>query len=240
MENYLYNLFYQQEDKHWWFLIRRKLVHKLIKLYRPYPGRLSILDVGCGMGKLTEELSEYGEVTGIDKSGEAVKFSKKRGLNNIIKSSIEDYATNKRFDCVIALDILEHCRNDNEAMEKIYGLLTKRGIAIIFVPALKLFWGKWDITNHHFRRYDYKELADKFEGADFEILTQSYFNFFLSPIIFAVRKIINLLKIEVDEEFKINNPLINSVCKFIFNLEILLLPKIKYPFGASLMGVYKK
>ncbi len=240
MENYLYNLFYRQENEHWWFLGRRKLVHRLIKLYRPHRDRLSILDVGCGTGKLTEELSRYGEVIGIDRAKEAINFCRQRGLKNIAENSIENYNTDKQFNCVVALDVLEHCQDDIKAIEKIYSLLEKNGIAIIFVPALKLFWGKWDVANHHFRRYNYKELSDKFGGAGFEILTQSYFNFFLAPLIFITKKIINLLKTETDAEFKINSPLINSICKFIFGLEIFLLPKIKYPFGVSLLGVYRK
>ncbi len=240
MENYLYSLLYQHENNHWWFWVRRKLVHKLIKLYGPPPGNVSILDIGCGTGKLSEELIKYGDVISIDKSAEAVKFCEQRGLKNIIEISIEDYKTDEQFDCVIALDVLEHCQDDQKAIKKIYEILKPSGIVIIFAPALKMFWGKRDIISHHFRRYDYNGLANKFREAGFEILTQSYFNFFLSPLIFVTRKIINLLKTKADAEFKINSPLINSICKFIFSLEISLLPKIKYPFGVSLLGVYKK
>lgn len=241
METHLYGSFYQLESKHWWFIVRRKLVHKLIKLYRPHAGRLTILEVGCGTGKLLEELSAHNDTMGIDKSAEAVKFSKQRGLENVTESSIENYKTNEQFDCIIALDILEHCQDDSRAIEKIYSLLKKDGVAIIFVPALKCFWGKRDKISHHFRRYNYSELSEKFHKAHFKTLKQSYFNFFLSPLIFVARKIINLTKTEgVDLEVKINNPLINTVCKFVFNFETSLLPKIKYPFGVSLLGVFKK
>ncbi len=240
MEKYLYNLFYKQETEHWWFIVRRKLVHKLINLYKPGSKKLSILDVGCGTGKLIEELKKYGDVTGIDIAEEAIKFSESRGLKNIVKNSIEDYQANEKFDCVIALDVLEHCQDDTKAIKKISSFLKKNGIAIIFVPALKCFWGKRDIISHHFRRYQYDELSDKFREAGFQILTQSYFNFFLSPLIFVARKIINLSNTETDTEFKMNNSLINGICKFIFSFEISFLPKIKYPFGVSLFGVYKK
>ena len=195
MENYLYSLFYQQENKHWWFIGRRKLIHKLIKLYLPHSKPLTVLDIGCGAGKLTEELAKYGKVIGIDNAKEAINFCKQKGLRNITESSIEDYQTNEQFDCVIALDVLEHCKNDIEIIKKMRDILKTAGIAIIFVPALKIFWGKWDIVNHHFRRYNYGELANKFRGAGFEILAQSYFNFFLAPLIFIARKIINLSKI---------------------------------------------
>lgn len=240
MENYFYNLLYQHEDKHWWYFARRKLVHKLIKLYKPSNTPLYILDIGCGTGKLNEELTKYGKVTGVDKSPEAIKFCKQRGINNVIQNSIEDFETKNKFDCIIALDILEHCQNDATVIKKIYSLLKKDGIVIIFVPALKHFWGKQDILSHHYRRYAYDELGNKFQESGFKILTQSYFNFFLSLPIFIARKITNLFNTKFESELMINNKVINVVCKFIFILEIYLLPKIKFPFGVSLLGVYKK
>jgi len=240
MENYFYNLLYQYEEKHWWYCVRRKLVHKLIKLYKPSGTPLRILDIGCGTGKLNEELAKYGEMTGIDKSSEAIKFCKQRGINNVIQNSIEDFETKDGFDCIIALDILEHCKDDKIVIEKIYNLLKKDGIAIIFVPALKHFWGKQDIVSHHYRRYTYSELSNKFQKSGFKILTQSYFNFFLSLPIFIARKITNLLNMKFESELRFNNRIINEICKFIFNLETYFLPKTKFPFGVSLLGVYKK
>lgn len=240
MEDYFYNLLYQNENRHWWYWVRRKLVHKLIKLYKPSDNPLFILDIGCGTGKLNEELAKYGEVTGIDKSLEAIKFCKQRGINNVIQNSIEDFETKDRFDCIIALDILEHCKDDEIVIEKIYSLLKNGGIAIIFVPALKHFWGKQDIISHHYRRYTYSELSNKFQKSGFKVLTQSYFNFFLSLPIFIARKITNLSNTKFESELRFNNKIINEICKFIFSLEIYLLPKIKFPLGVSLLGVYKK
>lgn len=240
METYFYNLLYKNESEHWWYWIRRKLVHKLIKLYGPPPGNASVLDIGCGTGKLTEELQKYGKVTAIDKSEEAIKLCKKRGIKNAIRTSIEDFKPDEQFDCIIALDILEHCQNDELIIKKIHTLLKKSGIAIVFVPALKYFRGANDITGHHYRRYTYKELSEKFKNAGFKTLTQSYFNFFLAVPIFFIRRLTDLSDKKFESEFGLNNPLINKICKFIFNLEIYFLPKIKFPFGVSLMGVYKK
>lgn len=239
MENYFYNLIYKHETEHWWYYVRRKLIHKLIRLYIPCRN-LRILDVGCGAGKLTEELKKYGNVTAVDRSEEAINFCRKRGIKQIIKIAILDYKTEKSFDCIVALDILEHCADDEKTIKKFYELLKEDGIIIVFVPALKIFWGKQDIISHHFRRYTYRELRNKFEGAGFRTLTESYFNFFLAPFILVFRKIANLLNFNFESELKFNNGFINKILKFIFNFEIYFLPKIKFPFGVSLLGVYKK
>lgn len=239
MESYFYNLLYRHETEHWWYCVRRKLVHKLIHLYAPRR-TMRILDVGCGAGKLTEELSKYGNVTAIDKSEKAVIFCRKRGIKQIVQSSIEDYKTEELFDCIIALDVLEHCADDEKTIKKFYKLLKQDGVIIVFAPAFKIFWGKQDIISHHYRRYTYKELKDKFEGVGFKTITQSYFNFFLAPFILAFRKIANLLNFNFESELKFNNGITNKILKFIFNFETYFLPKIKFPFGVSLLGVYKK
>ncbi|MEK7598921.1 MAG: class I SAM-dependent methyltransferase [Patescibacteria group bacterium] len=238
MEIELYRQIYENEKTHWWYVVRRLLVHKIIAAYCPKTP-LNMLDIGCGAGLLTKELEKYGEVTGIDASPEAVKFAKLRGVD-VIESSIENFENNGKFDCALALDILEHCENDELAIKKLRDFLKPDGVIIVFVPALKIFWGEQDEISHHFRRYAYQELKNKFENAGFKTVYQSYFNFFLAPLILAARKTMRLFNIKTGTEFKLNNPFLNAVFKSIFTLEYFLLPKIKFPFGVSLLGVYKK
>lgn len=216
------------------------MVHELINKYCPEK-KLAILDAGCGGGKLAEELQNYGEVTGIDPSPEAIEFCKKRGLKNLWLGQIENYQPDKKFDCVVALDILEHCENDKAAIKKINDILNPDGIAIIFVPALKTFWSEQDEISHHYRRYTYKELQEKFKKQGFKIPTQSYFNFLLAVPIWIIRKTMNLLKIKSASEIKMTNEFLNKILEIVFSAEIPLLKAgFKFPFGVSLMGVYKK
>lgn len=238
MEIELYRQIYENEKTHWWYAVRRRLIHKLIKIYCPKKP-FNMLDIGCGGGLLTKELEKYGRVFGIDSSSESVKFAKSRGVN-IVESSIENFETGQKFDCALALDILEHCKNDELAIKKIRDFLKPDGIVIVFVPALKIFWGEQDKTSHHFRRYTYQELKNRFENAGFETVYQTYFNFFLAPLILAARKTMRLFGIKIKTEFKLNNPLFNGIFKAVFTLEYFILPKIKFPFGVSLLGVYKK
>ena len=239
METFFYSEIYDNEKKHWWYSTRRKIVHKLIRKYLPERKELKILDVGCGGGLLSQELQKYGKIVCIDLSAEAVNFAKARGVN-AEKSSIIDYKKENGYDCVIALDVLEHCEDDLLAIKNIYNLLKPGGVAIVFVPALNCFWGEQDIVSHHKRRYTREELDQKFRTSDFNTLTLSYFNFFLSPLVYITRKTIKFLKVELKSELKLNNPVINFVCKLIFGLERVMIPKIKFPFGVSLLGVYKK
>src|SRR3989344_2931121 len=167
MEAYFYEDIYRYETDHWWYSIRRRLVHILLKKYLIRSRPLNILDIGCGGGKLNEELRQYGNITGIDPSPEAVRFCQSRGLKDIFQASIESYSTDQKFDCIIALDVLEHCKNDSEVVKKLHSLLKPDGIAIVFVPALKTFWGQQDIISHHYRRYTRSQLHEVFMKNNF-------------------------------------------------------------------------
>ncbi len=240
METELYRQIYKNEKTHWWYAVRRKLVHKIIKKYLGFGiGNLKILDIGCGAGLLTKELERYGDVLGIDPSKEAVEFTKSRGAKAEL-ASIENYENPGAFDLITALDIIEHVQDDLTAIKKIRGFLKPGGMAIVFVPALKIFWGEQDEISRHFRRYTYRELKSKFEKEGFKTIKQSYFNFFLSPMILFVRKTFGFLNIKTGTELKLNNPFFNSLFKAVFALEYFLLPKIKFPWGISLLGIYKK
>lgn len=239
METFFYNEIYNNEKEHWWYSTRRKIVHKLIRKYLPEEKGLKILDVGCGGGLLSQELHRYGQVVCIDPAEEAINFARARGVN-AEKFSIIDYKKEGGFDCVVALDVLEHCNDDLSAIKNIYNLLKPGGIAIIFVPALNCFWGEQDVVSHHKRRYTAKELLNKFKNAGFKPITQSYFNFFLSPVIYASRKLRNIIKTSSKSELAYNNFILNKIGKIIFGLEYFLIPRIRFPFGVSLLGVYKK
>ena len=68
MEHSAYEEFRDHEDRHWWFIGRKNIfVHVLRRLFRARPeGDKRALDLGCGMGGMLEELSEFAEVYGTD------------------------------------------------------------------------------------------------------------------------------------------------------------------------------
>lgn len=84
---------------------------------RPYQ-ELSVLDVGCGGGLLSEPLARLGaRVTSIDADAEAISIAtnhaKTMGLEIDYRcmSAEELAAENKTFDIIIAMEIIEHVPN---------------------------------------------------------------------------------------------------------------------------------
>ena len=99
---------------------------------------LSILDVGCGGGLISEPLTRMGaSVTGIDAAGKNISVARshaKAAMLNIDYQSlsIEDLTKkNLAFDVVIALEVIEHVVNLDKFLE-ICVKLAKEGGCLIF------------------------------------------------------------------------------------------------------------
>jgi SAM-dependent methyltransferase len=94
-------------------------------------GAEKILDFGCGVGFLTSGLCGLGfNCTGYDKSKWAIKY----GINNLkVKITDDNKVLTKKYDCVIALDVLEH--NTIEEIKKI--LAIKTNFLIVRIPVKK-------------------------------------------------------------------------------------------------------
>ena len=95
---------------------------------------MKILDLGCGRGWLTEILSKYGDIIGIDLS---VNFAKRTFPHlefkqaNIILNRIEG-----NYDIVVSSEVIEHLTSEHQRIyvKKTYELLNKDGYLILTTP----------------------------------------------------------------------------------------------------------
>ena len=111
-----------------------KIHFKLKKNKSNYLEGLSILDIGCGGGLISEPMTRLGaSVTGIDASEKNINIaklhSKKNGLKiNYIHASPENLKYIEKFDIILNLEIVEHVDNVNLYIRSCYRLLKKNGI----------------------------------------------------------------------------------------------------------------
>ena len=241
MKRIHYETLYSHELGHWWYSVRRKLVHDLLHRYTNEKSGLSILDFGCGTGALTKELERYGNVTGIDFSQQAIDFCKARGVKDVRLGSIEHTGCEESaYDLVLCLDVLEHLPDDEIAIKEIKRVLKPRGAVIVFVPTFQFLWSVTDEVSQHYRRYRLPQLIEKFERLEFTIERRSYFNTFLFPMIALVRLGVRLLHIKMESEAETGDGVVNKVLFFIFDLERRCLKFMNFPFGVSGMIIAKK
>ena len=109
---------------------------KLKNKKKPLAGT-KILDIGCGGGLLSEPMCRLGaNVTGIDASKKNIDIAKlhakKGNLNiNYVCSSPEKMNSNKKFDVILNMEIIEHVEDVNIFLESCSSLLKKNGIMFV-------------------------------------------------------------------------------------------------------------
>ena len=99
--------------------------------------KINILDIGCGGGLLSEPMSRLGaKVVGIDASEKNIKIAKMHAKKNNLKieyknTSPENLKTNKKFDVILNMEIVEHVEDINFFIKSCSKLLKKNGIMFV-------------------------------------------------------------------------------------------------------------
>lgn len=148
--------------------VNRPYLRWQLEQFEPYLGR-RILEVGCGLGGILELIEDAELVYGIDVEAEVLAHAARRcghrpecrfRLADLTCLSPEDRAelAEQRFDTVLAINVLEHIRDDLGALLEIERLLRPGGILALLVPAHIWLYGPYDRADGHYRRYGKRHL----------------------------------------------------------------------------------
>ncbi len=244
MEIKEYGSLANREDFYFWHVGRREILKEAI--FRSGIGvkNLNILDVGCGTGGNIILLKEFGRVTGLDSSEEALKFAKGRGFTQLIQANATKLPLpDNAFDLVSVLDALEHIKDDSGVIREARRVLRPGGLLLITVPAYQWLWSQHDEAIHHVRRYAKKELIKKLKESGFEIVESTYFVTLALPVTIyrKLRDKIFRKKHAPPQIYDVVFPApINTILLFILRCEKLIIRFFSLPFGTSIMAVAKK
>ena len=147
----------------------------------------NILEVGSGLGTFSEHIIERFQeysITLSDVSPIYVKKLEERFGSNRVDvykldlNNSEDFRkiSHKKFDSIIAVNVLEHIENDKLALQQLHNLLNLDGSLIILVPANKFLYNVIDKSIDHWRRYTKDELSTKLQECSFSIERMFSFN----------------------------------------------------------------
>ncbi len=241
MRSDLYAQMYRQEEHYWWHISRRNLVKQLL----PSGRRLHLLDIGCGTGKLLEELQGYGEAFGIDFNLQAIRFCHRRRLKRVYLDKFPKLRSSLRrqtFDVVTCLDVLEHIDSETTALRTIKKLLRPGGRLIMTVPAYPWLFSYWDEMSGHYRRYSRDHLLRVLRKTGLEPIKVSYLYSFLMPIAVPFRYLKHLLfkHKTPPSDFITLHPFTNKLLLSLATLEQFLLRYVNIPFGLSLICIVEK
>ncbi|MDI6840227.1 MAG: class I SAM-dependent methyltransferase [bacterium] len=162
------------------FTLTRNYTKWILNMIKPYLGN-RILEVGCGIGNLTKELKNYGQLVGIDISSYFIQHIKinypdlefhKFDITDINVLSLK----NKSFDTIVCVNVLEHIKDDCKALVNMFELLQPKGHLLLMVPAIQWAYGTMDIRVGHWRRYSKEELNDKLKQSGFYVERIFFYN----------------------------------------------------------------
>ena len=197
------------EDNHWWFVERRNL----LRLWAAcVPTNSKVVDIGAGVGKQSLLLkNEFGfDVIAVEQSEYGSNQCNKNGILTLQESATNLSLSDEIFDGVIAMDVLEHIKNDSKALAEISRVLKTDGKIFITVPAFQFMWSRHDEAVDHFRRYSKNEIRIKLETNGFNVIKIRYWNSLLFPFT-LVRRLFNLGKSDLAMPGKLLNFLFGTI-----------------------------
>jgi SAM-dependent methyltransferase len=141
-----------------------------------------VLEVGAGIGQITEELLRNRAITQLVSIEPDRKFCARLGAafpaHQVVQGTIEDLKGNESWNAILNVNVLEHIQEDEHELA-VYRqkLAREKGTLCLFVPARPEIYAPIDKDFGHFRRYTKSELGRKLEVAGFQIFKLRYYNF---------------------------------------------------------------
>ena len=83
----------------------------------------------------------------------------------------------EQFDTIFSLNVIEHIKDDQIALENCKKLIKPDGKLIILVPAYMFLYSRFDKELEHYRRYTRKKLKHQFKQSGLHVVDAFYFNF---------------------------------------------------------------
>jgi 2-polyprenyl-3-methyl-5-hydroxy-6-metoxy-1,4-benzoquinol methylase len=246
MEKNEYEIMYNFENTYWWYRGLHELVEHYVRLHaKKKAASLVILDAGCGTGIMLEIAAQHGMAEGFDYSDEAMKFCRKRGLQNAYCLDLNSWwPPREKYDVIICLDVLSHesVADEERVFSNFSAALKPKGLLILNLPAFELLRRKHDKAVRTKRRYTKWSTKKIIINCGFRIEYATYRLPFLFGIILA-KKTFEWVFFNktVRSDLALLPKWVNGLLLFFNRLEnSIIFSGISLPLGASLFMVCSK
>jgi SAM-dependent methyltransferase len=238
MERAVFDRMAEQDQVHWWYVARRKILADLIEREVPLPADARLLEIGCGTGHNLDMLGRFGRLDAIELDPAARALASRRLGHAVGDAALPELpgVPDGTYHLVALLDVLEHVDGDEAALRSISAKLAPGGRILLTVPAYQWMWSAHDEAHHHKRRYSKAQLRSVAEAAGLKVNRIGYFNSLLFPLAAAVRiagKAIG--KKESDD--KVPPAPLNRLFEAVFGFERHLVGRVPLPAGVSLFAI---
>jgi SAM-dependent methyltransferase len=154
----------------------------IARRFAPYLGA-RIIEAGAGIGTFAEHLlaaAPDAHLTLVEPAENNYPHLRARFAGRprvrTVQGYLEEAGEDGCADAVVAVNVMEHVRDDDGFLHTAHRLLAPGGHALIFVPALPALYGTLDEAFEHFRRYTKPVLTERLRTAGFNPLRVQYTN----------------------------------------------------------------
>lgn len=245
----------QMQQNHFWYRGRhRYLLHALDKFRPTSDDSLSAVDLGGGVGGWVNYLAgrragQYLPLALADSSRTALRMA-----GGMLPDSVDRYHIDlmnlgwrDEWDVAFMLDVIEHLHDDREALSQAKAALKPGGLLFVTTPAFKQFWSYNDELALHLRRYTRSDFVRLAKQVGLQLCDARYFMFLLSPLYWLSRQGKGIQGMTDEEKFvllqrthQVPSPILNLPLTAIFAAETPLGHWLQFPWGTSLLGVFRK
>jgi SAM-dependent methyltransferase len=243
------------QERHFWYRGRHRFLLKAVNRYLPKSGQpFSAIDLGGGAGGWVRYLAqhrpeEFEPLALADSSLMALTLAASVLPPNAQRYQIDLMQLHMRdqWDAAFLLDVIEHLPDDLQALRQTREALKPGGYLFVTTPAFPQFWSYNDEMGHHLRRYrrgDFDRLAQK---SGLTLCDARYFMFFLSPLYLLSRLKVGSATLTpaqrkeiLIKQHQVPPAHVNSMMSAIFAAETPLGHWLRFAWGTSILGVFKK
>jgi ubiquinone/menaquinone biosynthesis C-methylase UbiE len=144
---------------------------------------------------------------------------------------------------VTSFDVIYALEDDMEraAIREMFRVLKPGGTLIVNVAALEALRGNHSVLSGEVRRYSKGDLRRRLEAAGFRVTHATYTNFFILPLVAAVRLTQRWSgHVESQEEISVPAGPVNATLTGLLAVEAALLRVVNMPIGSSLLVMAEK
>lgn len=239
--DYAFEAIEAAEARHFWFVARRRLV--LWALGRYFGGARSVLEVGCGTGFVLEGIQRARPgllLAGTDVLGASLGRAARRlpGVD-LFQMDGRRIPFREEFDALLALDVIEHIDEDEDALTEMRNALRPGGGLVLTVPQHPWLWSELDAWSGHKRRYRRSELVARLEGAGLRLERMTSFAALVLPLLVLARRR-RTKQFDPLAEVRLHG-MVNALLRVPSALERgLIAAGVSLPAGGSLLAVARR
>ncbi len=243
------------QERHFWYRGRHRFLLEAIDRHIPKSTQpLSAIDFGGGVGGWVAYLAKHRNtlftpLALADSSMIALKLAEP-----ILPTIIQRYQIDlmqlhmyEEWDVAFLLDVIEHIPDDLKVLQQARDALKPGGYLFVTTPAFPQFWSYNDVMARHLRRYCKTDFARLANESGLTLCDSRYFMFYLSPLylLSRIKPGVSRMAMEQKRDLMIKQHAvpfapINRFLSAIFEAETPIGHRLNFPWGTSILGVFKK